>query len=75
MKLISIYKYTITPTLWEAGGWIRRQYAAVRAPPDRLLDGRFNVSSKNETKSEAYRQELFFKSAGGKIYLRNKGII
>jgi putative endonuclease len=28
-----------------------------------------------ETKSEAYKQELFFKSANGKIYLRNKGII
>ncbi len=27
------------------------------------------------TKSEAYKQELFFKSADGKVYLRNKGII
>ena len=27
------------------------------------------------TKSEAYRQELFFKSAEGKIYLREKGIL
>jgi putative endonuclease len=28
-----------------------------------------------QSKSEAYRQELFFKSAEGKIYLRDKGII
>ncbi len=28
-----------------------------------------------ETKSEAYLQEQFFKSAEGKIYLREKGII
>lgn len=28
-----------------------------------------------ETKSEAYRQEMFFKSAAGKVYLRDKGII
>jgi hypothetical protein len=28
-----------------------------------------------ETKSEAYRQEMFFKSAEGKVYLREKGII
>ncbi len=28
-----------------------------------------------ETKSEAYRQEMFFKSAEGKVYLRNKGVI
>ena len=28
-----------------------------------------------ETKSEAYRKELFFKSSDGKIYLRGKGIL
>ena len=28
-----------------------------------------------ETKSEAYLQELFFKSADGKVYLKGKGII
>jgi putative endonuclease len=28
-----------------------------------------------DTKSEAYRQEMFFKSAEGKIYLRLKKII
>jgi putative endonuclease len=28
-----------------------------------------------QTKSEAYRQELFFKSAAGKAYLRSKNII
>ena len=28
-----------------------------------------------ETKSEAYRQEMYFKSVAGKVYLRDKGII
>ncbi len=28
-----------------------------------------------QTKSEAYRQELFFKSAEGKTYLKEKGIL
>ncbi len=28
-----------------------------------------------ETKSEAYRQEVFFKSAKGKVYLRAKEVI
>ncbi|MFZ6025791.1 MAG: GIY-YIG nuclease family protein [Bacteroidota bacterium] len=28
-----------------------------------------------DTKSEAYRQEMFFKSVGGKVYLRSKNII
>ena len=28
-----------------------------------------------DTKSEAYNQELFFKSSDGKVYLRSKGII
>ena len=28
-----------------------------------------------DSKSEAYRQELFFKSSDGKIYLRKKGIL
>jgi putative endonuclease len=28
-----------------------------------------------QTKSEAYRQEIFFKSAAGKIYLKEKSII
>ena len=28
-----------------------------------------------QTKSEAYRQEVFFKSVAGKVYLREKGII
>jgi putative endonuclease len=28
-----------------------------------------------ETKSEAYRQEIFFKSSEGKIYLKQKGIL